>query len=53
MCIESDCTYQAILRDVVQGMRFLHSANPPIVHGNLKVKQTELYFTDKERDELD
>lgn len=25
-----------MLRDVVQGMRFLHTADPPIVHGDLK-----------------
>jgi serine/threonine protein kinase len=25
-----------LLRDILQGMRFLHAANPPIVHGDLK-----------------
>lgn len=25
-----------LIRDVLQGIRFLHSANPPIIHGDLK-----------------
>lgn len=27
-----------IVRDISQGLRFLHSANPPVVHGDLKSK---------------
>ena len=26
-----------ILRDISQGMRFLHAAEPPVIHGDLKV----------------
>jgi len=26
-----------ILRDISQGMRFLHAANPQVLHGDLKV----------------
>jgi serine/threonine protein kinase len=35
LVLEGDIV-QTILRDVVQGMRFLHAASPPIVHGDLK-----------------
>ena len=34
--LEGDVLLSA-LRDIVQGMRFLHAAVPPIVHGDLKV----------------
>ena len=27
-----------ILRDIAQGLRFLHSSKPPILHGDLKAK---------------
>ena len=27
-----------ILRDIAQGLRFLHASNPPIVHRDLKAK---------------
>jgi guanylate cyclase, other len=27
-----------ILRDVSQGVRFLHSANPQVIHGDLKAQ---------------
>jgi guanylate cyclase len=27
-----------ILRDISQGMRFLHSANPQVIHGDLKAQ---------------
>jgi serine/threonine protein kinase len=27
-----------IVRDVAQGLRFLHASNPPILHGDLKAK---------------
>ena len=26
-----------LIRDILQGMRFLHGASPPICHGDLKV----------------
>ena len=26
-----------LIRDILQGVRFLHAANPPIIHGDLKV----------------
>ena len=26
-----------ILQDIAQGMRFLHAANPQVIHGDLKV----------------
>lgn len=28
----------AILQDVAQGLRFLHSANPQVIHGDLKAQ---------------
>ena len=38
-----------ILRDVSQGVRFLHSANPQVIHGDLKAavswKSTAMYNT--------
>ena len=27
-----------IVRDIAQGLRFLHSSKPPILHGDLKAK---------------
>ena len=27
-----------IIQDICQGMRFLHSANPEVIHGDLKVR---------------
>jgi class 3 adenylate cyclase len=35
MVIESDLIMQ-ILKDIAQGVRFLHSSNPPVIHGDLK-----------------
>ena len=28
-----------LIRDVLQGVRFLHAADPPIIHGDLKVRK--------------
>ena len=27
-----------VIRDIAQGLRFLHSSNPPILHGDMKAK---------------
>jgi serine/threonine protein kinase len=35
MIIEGDMVLQ-VLRDISQGLRFLHSANPQVIHGDLK-----------------
>ena len=29
-----------IMRDIVQGIQFLHASKPPILHGDLKVRIT-------------